>query len=83
MNYLKAVFWDYPQYTDEENLVNTIKYAKKDVYNWILYRFLEYGRAIDTLKYFEVNRIKESLDELKLKPYTRKKWERLTKVYGN
>jgi hypothetical protein len=83
MNYLKAIFWDYPQFTDEDYLLNSIKLANKDRFNWILYRFLEYGRAIDTLKYFDLEKIKEKLDELKLKPYTKKKWKRLIEVYGN
>ena len=82
VNYLKAVFWDYPQYTDPEKLKNTISENIK-IKNWLLTRFLEYGRAVDTLKYFSINEIKLSLKDLRLREFTRKKWNRLVEVYGS
>jgi hypothetical protein len=49
MNYLKAVFWDYPQFTNARFLLRTLKDNKnKGIYNWISARFLEHGRAVDT-----------------------------------
>jgi cephalosporin-C deacetylase-like acetyl esterase len=82
MNYLKAVFWDYPDLTDEKYLLSTIQNSNADIKQWILTRFLEYARVIDTFKYFDVNEISTKLKDLKLRPFYRKKWERLIEVYG-
>lgn len=83
MNMLKAVFWDYPDFTNSEKLRILIKDNRnRDIYLWVLYRFLEYGRAIDTFKYFKISEISKDIDKLKLRPYTRKKWNRLIEVYG-
>ncbi|MBU0701756.1 hypothetical protein KKE26_10790 [bacterium] len=82
-NYLKAVFWDYPQFTDKENLRKYIQENKNSsMYLWILKRFLEYGRVIDTISYFKIDEITNQLSELKLTPYTCKKWKRISEVYS-
>ena len=80
MNYLKAVFWDYPQFTDEKYLSEKIK-GSDDIFRWILSRFLEYGRAIDTMKYFSIYQINTNIDKIKIRPETRRKWKRLIEVY--
>jgi len=83
MNYLKAVFWDYPQFTDEDNLRSHLKKKNKEsLHRWIMSRFLEYGRVVDTLKYFTIAEIAENLSELKLSSYTLKKWKRMIELYG-
>ena len=83
MNYLKAVFWDYPQFTDEENLKNYLKQKlDKSLYLWIISRFLEHGRVVDTLQFFTINEIKENLPKLKLTDYTLVKWKRMIELYG-
>jgi len=83
MNYLKAVFWDYPQFADEESLKIYLKQKqKKSLHMWIMSRFLEYGRVVDTLKYFTINEIAESLPELKISSYTLIKWKRMIELYG-
>lgn len=83
MNYLKAAFWDYPQFTDIENLKKNILESKgSKVYLWILKRFLEHGRVIDTLNFFSCEEISNQLPKLNLQPYTYKKWRRITEVYG-
>lgn len=80
---LKAVFWDYPEFTDEGNLKRCINENKrKGVYLWILKRFLEYGRIVDTLYLFNIDEISERLTKLKLTPYSKKKWRRMIEVYG-
>jgi hypothetical protein len=84
MNYLKAVFWDYPQLAREEAIKTALKEqpgSKK--YRWIMSRFLEHGRVVDTFSYFRLREIIEHLPKLKLSPYTLKKWRRLIEVYGN
>jgi hypothetical protein len=83
MNYLKAVFWDYPQFSDEENLKKFLKkQLDKSVYLWIISRFLEHGRVVDTLQFFTINEIKENLPKLNLSDYTLAKWKRMIELYG-
>jgi len=83
LNYLKAVFWDYPQFTDKENLKEYLLEGKNSSsYLWILKRFLEYGRVVDTLTYFKIDEIIQQLPTLNLTPYTYKKWKRISEVYG-
>lgn len=83
MNYLKAVFWDYPQFTEEEGLRDFLKQKQeKSLRMWIMSRFLEYGRVVDTLKYFTIDEIAEKLPKLKLSDYTLKKWKRMVDIYG-
>ena len=84
MNYLKAVFWDYPQFTEEESLRNCLKQTQgKSFRIWLMTRFLEHGRVVDTLKYFTINEIKENLPNLKLNEYSLLKWKRIIEIYGN
>jgi hypothetical protein len=47
-----------------------------------MYRFLEYGRVVDTLKYFTINEIAENIPKLKLTSYTLEKWKRMIELYG-
>ncbi len=83
MNYLKAVFWDYPQFSDEKSLKNYLKkQLDKSLYLWIISRFLEHGRVVDTLQFFTINEIKENLPKLKLTDYTLVKWKRMIELYG-
>jgi hypothetical protein len=51
-------------------------------YLWILKRFLEYGRVVDTISYFKIDEISKQLPKLWLTPYTYKKWKRIIEVYG-
>jgi antitoxin VapB len=83
LNYLKAAFWDYPQFTDEAMLRSCLVERKNtSFYFWLMVRFLEYARVVDTLKFFAIDEIAGQLSELKLRPYTRKKWKRMVEVYG-
>jgi len=84
MNYLKAIFWDYPQLTNHDQLLKFIQECKKSkkVYQWLLKRFLEYARVVDALKYFSLQEIARNLPDLNLTPYSKKKWERIIEVYG-
>ncbi len=83
MNYLKAIFWDYPQFTDVDNFKKTLLENKNNsIYLWILKRFLEYGRVVDTISYFNIDEVSKQLPGLKLTPYTYKKWKRIIEVYG-
>lgn len=83
MNYLRAIFWDYPQLLDEKALSDYLK-GKKDLklFLWILSRFLNYGRSVDALHYFKIDEIKTYLPQLRLTPYAFKKWNRLIEIYG-
>lgn len=83
MNYLKAVFWDCPEFADKRNIEKYIQEKKGSVsYLWVLKRFLEYGRVVDTLTFFNIEEISDKLPKLKLSPYARKKWRRIIEVYN-
>ena len=87
MNYLIAVFWDYPQFTDSKNLQKFLDQHRRNKedspeFAWMLTRFLEHARVVDTLAYFKLDEIVEFLPKVKLTPYTQKKWKRLIEVYG-
>ena len=83
MNYLNAVFWDYPRLTKRENLKKYIEENKgMDVYFWILRRFIENGRVVDTLDYFNLLEISAGLKKMKLSSYNQKKWNRIIEVYA-
>jgi len=83
MNYLKAVFWDYPQFTDKEKIDKFIQDNHgTSSYLWVLKRFLEYGRVVDTLSFFNIEEISEKLPKLKLSVYAWRKWKRLVEVYS-
>ena len=84
MDYLKAVFWEYPQYSERETLISILKEKSNlKLYLWIMRRFLEYGRVVDIFGYFRIEEIAEYMPQLKLTPYTLMKWKRLIEVYGN
>lgn len=81
---LQAVFWDYPQFLDENYLNSTLRTKKNsDIYWWIMNRFLEHGRVVDVLKFFTIDEISQNLDRLKLTDYATKKWKRLIEVYSD
>ncbi len=83
INTLKAVFWDYPQFTDRVQLTAFLRNKPSvKVRQWILSRFLEHGRVVDTLNYFNLDEIKTNLSILKITPYARDKWQRLIEIYG-
>lgn len=84
INMLKAVFWDYPQFTDEEYLREYLRnHQDSNTLHWVMRRFLEYGRVIDTLKFFSFEEIKNNFPDIQLRPFTLRKWQRLFEVYLN
>ena len=84
MNYLKAVFWDYPQFTEEDAVKLSLKENKGSAfYLWIMNRFLEHGRVVDSFRFFKPHEITEHLPKLRLTSYSLKKWQRLIEIYGN
>ena len=83
MNYLNAVFWDYPKFTEKKYLKNYIKQnIDSEIYYWIMQRFIEHGRVVDTLDYFNLLEVAKSLKRLKINSYNRRKWERIIEVYA-
>jgi len=78
---LNSAFCDYPQYTDPESVRNLIE-TSLEKRRWVLKRFLERGRVVDTWKYFSMNEIADAIHELNLSPYALKKWTRMIEVYG-
>lgn len=86
-NYLKAVFWDYPNFQNAEAIKSTLQMARKNndslTLNWILTRFLERGRVRDVAIFFSLLEIKERFEALRLSKYTNRKWQRLLEVYGD
>jgi len=82
MTRLDAVFWDRPDLSTERSFKAFLSKSRGGgAYTWILSRFLEHGRAVDTLKYFSISEIKEALSSLKLTGYTNRKWKRLIEIY--
>jgi hypothetical protein len=81
---LQAVFWDYPQFLDEKFLNEFIKKNKNsDLYFWIMNRFLEHARVVDTFQFFNISEISSNFHKFKLTDYSLKKWKRLIEVYGD
>ena len=67
---LMAVFWDYPKFRDENYLRHFLNEKKgTSAYYWVMNRFLERGRVIDTFELFDIKEISESLPKLKLSPH--------------
>jgi len=51
------------------------------MYLWILRRFLEYGRAVDVLRFFSLDEIAAHRQDLRVSDYANRKWRRLEEVY--
>jgi hypothetical protein len=84
MNYLQAVFWDYPAFTNPEHIRQNLQESGNlTTRRWILQRFLEHARVVDTLDMFSLESIARELPFLRIQPYTRKKWSRILEVYGH
>jgi hypothetical protein len=85
-NYLKAVFWDYPELCNPEAIEKKLREARSKndskTFTWIMARFLERGRFKDTASFFGKEEIRKNLDGLAISDRTRKKWERFLEVYG-
>jgi hypothetical protein len=85
-NYLKAVFWDYPELCNREAVEKKLREARsnndKKTLTWIMARFLERARFKDTAPFFEKEEIREYLDALAISSRARKKWERFLEVYA-
>ena len=83
MNYLNAVFWDYPEFTDPDKLRQIlVKDGDKSAQRWLLKRFLEHARVVDTLRFFALDTISAELNGLNLTSYSKKKWKRILEVYA-
>ena len=81
---LQAVFWDYPQFLDEDYLrVFLRRNVEEQIYYWVMSRFLEHGRVVDVLRFFSWKEIAVNLRKLKLSPYNQRKWKRLLEVYDS
>jgi len=80
---LMAVFWDYAKFREEKYLRQFLKDKKgKSAYYWVMNRFLEYGRVVDTFAFFDIKEISENLSKLMLSSQSLKKWKRMIEVYG-
>ena len=86
-NYLKAVFWDYPELCDSQKVAEVLKKARERTdartIRWVMARFLERGRVRDTALFFRPEEIRDAMKELRISPRAKKRWERLLEVYGN
>ena len=84
-NALKAVFWDYPELTEEKAVRAYLEKARRspdrDALDWVLARFLERGRVVDVRKFFDWAEIRSALPHLRLTPFARNKWARMLEVY--
>jgi len=84
-NPLKAVFWDYPELTEEKAVRAYVEEACRSVergaLDWVLTRLLERGRVVDVRKFFDWAEIRSALPHLRLTPFARNKWARMLEVY--
>lgn len=84
-NPLKAVFWDYPELTDEAVLSGNIREARAapvpDTFRWYLARFLEHGRIADTIRFFSLDEIRRALPSLKISHRAAAGWTRVIDFY--
>ena len=83
MNSLAAVFWDYPELTDENRLRTYLHESSAGVRLWVLLRFLERARVADTFRYFGLEEIAAVVHTLRKDSAVLHKWERLLEVYGS
>lgn len=87
MNTLKSAFWEYPQLADEGYLHDLLERQRlqqnDEMYLWLMRRLLEYGRAVDALRFFSLAEIARHLDKLRLSEDASAKWTRLLRVYGS
>lgn len=61
MNYLNAVFWDYPELTDPETIHQHLQEpGNQRVRRWMLTRFLEHGKVVDTIAFRRKSALKEN-----------------------
>ena len=85
-NPLKAVFWDYPELTNEAALGRKIQEARdsslQDAFRWYLARYLERGRVVDTLRFFRLEEIRRVMPSLRISPRAVAKWARILAGYG-
>jgi prevent-host-death family protein len=86
-NPLKAVFWDYPNLTEEQALKAFLAEARanpeKTQLDWAMARLLERGRVVDVKKLFDWGEIRAALARLRLSPWARAKWNRMLEVYDH
>ena len=86
-NFLKAVFWGYPQFQDNNSIRSVLQNAREEndiqTFRWALGRFLERGRVKDVAIIFRISEVRDNLNSLRLSDYAYRKWQRLLKVYGN
>jgi hypothetical protein len=84
-NYLKAVFWDYPELCDPEAVERRLREARakndRETVRWIMARFLERGRFRDAKLFFRPKEVRENLEVLRISNRARKKWKRFLEVY--
>ena len=80
---LNAVFWDLPQFSDENYLRKFLEEQKGKVpYYWAMTRFLKYGRVVDTFEFFNIEEISANINRLRLPEQTQKRWIRMGEVFG-
>ncbi|MCX6559696.1 MAG: type II toxin-antitoxin system prevent-host-death family antitoxin [Candidatus Aminicenantes bacterium] len=86
-NPLKAVFWDYPNLTEERALKAFLAEAKANPesgsLDWAMTRLLERGRVVDVKKLFDWSEIRMALTRVRLSPWARAKWNRMLEVYDH
>jgi hypothetical protein len=79
---LSAVFWDYPQFTDEQTLREALRTeASGEFHRWVLLRFMRHGRVVDAFCFFTLSELEQGIPLLKGDAYTARKWKRVIEVY--
>jgi hypothetical protein len=80
---LESVFWDHPEFANEPGVRGFLA-ANPDTADrvWMLTRFLEHGRFVDTVLFFTLGEIREKLPQVRISDVNRRKWARFLDVYA-
>ena len=81
---LDAVFWDHPELADEAKLrVFLSQNSGTPTFLWVLARFVEHGRFVDTIQFFDLSEIRRLLPQTRVSTYARNKWARFFEIYAS
>ena len=74
-------FWDYD--ITEEEIRDILRGDNQVEKAWVITRILEYARWEDIWRYLTVDDVRESFEQLGLKPYLRDLWAYAIEVWSN
>jgi hypothetical protein len=73
--------WDYN--LNESDVKKILHQGSEPEKRWLVARILEHAHFDDVFKYLNLREIIESFPKLKLRPTTRRYWQRVLSVWGH